>query len=120
MITIIEWNTRQQFESKKLAAEYFEIPIWLVNKSIANNSTVSYRKNGVNQPLTHKKYKFSESWGNSGVTRTLNPSKTIPFGKYKGKKPNEVPLGYLLWMFKKTECPRCVTDALKEVKNLLS
>ena len=71
MITIIEWNTRQQFESKKLAAEYFEIPIWLVNKSIANNSTVSYRKNGVNQPLTHKKYKFSESWGNSGKTKIL-------------------------------------------------
>jgi hypothetical protein len=42
MITIIEWNTRQQFESKKLASEYFKIPITLVNRSIKSNDSVKF------------------------------------------------------------------------------
>ena len=44
--------------------------------------------------------------------------KLMKNGKHKGKKPEDVPLGYLIWMYKKTDCPSCVLKALKEVKNL--
>jgi len=118
MITVIEWTRRQQFESKKLASEYFKIPVRLVDKSIANNSIVTYKHHNPDGSIVTKKYKFAESWGNSNVTRTIKASKEIPFGKYKGKKPSDVPLGYLIWMYKKTACPKCVVDALKEVEAL--
>jgi uncharacterized protein (DUF3820 family) len=118
MITIIEWRRRQQFESKKLASEYFKIPIWLINKSITNDEEVSYRVDKVNTPSQVKKYKFSQAYFQSGITKQLLIQTTIPFGKYKGKKPEDVPLGYLIWMYKKTDCPSCVLKALKEVKNL--
>lgn len=113
MITIIEWNTRQQFESKKLASEYFKIPITLVNKSIKTNQYVVSKNN--------KTYKFVESWSQGGPTRLLKTkrSNTLPFGKYKGKKPIDIPLGYLMWMYKQKNCPWCVKKALKEVKELV-
>ena len=65
-------------------------------------------------------YRFQESRIQTGTTKTLNVKTTdvIPFGKHKGKKPEDVPLGYLIWMYKKTDCPICVIKALKEVKNL--
>ena len=111
MITIIEWKSKQQFESKKLASEYFKIPVWLINKSITGRCQVSFEK---------KTYRFQESNNQNSTTRTLNvkSSDVIPFGKYKGKKPEDTPLGYLIWMYKKTDCPDCVVKALKEVKNL--
>lgn len=111
MITIVEWKRKQQFESKKLASEYFKIPVWLINKSIKGRCQVSYEKGT---------YRFQESRIQTGVTKTLNVKTTdvIPFGKHKGKKPEDVPLGYLIWMYKKTDCPSCVLKALKEVKNL--
>ena len=110
MITIVEWKSKQQFESKKLASEYYKIPVWLINKSIKGRCQVSYEKGT---------YRFQESRIQTGVTKTLNVKTTdvIPFGKYKGKKPEDVPLGYLIWMYKKTDCPSCVLKALKEVKN---
>lgn len=113
MITIIEWNTRQQFESKKLASEYFKIPITLVNRSIKSNENVTCKNN--------KTYKFSESWSQGGPTRILKTprSNTMPFGKYKGKNPMDVPLGYLLWMYKQKNCPWCVRKALRELKELV-
>jgi uncharacterized protein (DUF3820 family) len=119
MITIIEWRRRQQFESKKLASEYFKIPVWLINKSIANAEEVSYRIDKVNNPSEVRKYKFSQAYMQGGITKELPPQITIPFGKYKGKEPKEVPLGYLLWMYKKTDCPKVVLKALREVKILL-
>lgn len=111
MITIVEWKTKQQFESKKLASEYFKIPVLLINKSIKERCQVSYKKST---------YKFQESRIQTGVTKTIRVRTTgvIPFGKHKGKKPEDVPLGYLIWMYKKTDCPSCVLKALKEVKNL--
>lgn len=113
MITIIEWNSRQQFESKKLASEYFKIPVTLINKSIKLNVGVSCKNNKI--------YKFSESWSQGGPTRILKTprSNTMPFGKYKGKKPIDIPLGYLLWMYKQENCPWCVRKALKDIKELV-
>jgi uncharacterized protein (DUF3820 family) len=119
MITIIEWRRRQQFESKKLASEYFKIPVWLINKSIANGQEVSYRVDKANSPSHVRKYKFSQAYFQGGITKELPVQKTIPFGKYKGKEPKEVPLGYLLWMYKKTDCPLVVLKALREVKLLI-
>jgi len=111
MITIVEWKTKQQFESKKLASEYFKIPVWLINKSITGRCQVSYEKGT---------YRFQESRIQNSVTKILNVKKSevIPFGRHKGKKPEDVPLGYLIWMYKKTDCPSCVLKALKGVKNL--
>tara|TARA_R110001592_G_scaffold51221_2_gene157843 strand:+ start:2817 stop:3155 length:339 start_codon:yes stop_codon:yes gene_type:complete len=111
MITIVEWKSKQQFESKKLASEYFKIPIWLINKSIQGRCQVSYEKGT---------YRFQESRIQNSVTKILNVKKSevIPFGRHKGKKPEDVPLGYLIWMYKKTDCPDCVLKALKEVKSL--
>ena len=120
MITVIEWRRRQQFESKKLASEYFKIPIWLINKSIANNEEVSYRVDEVNTPSQVRKYKFSQAYFQGGATKELPIQTTIPFGKYKGKEPKEVPLGYLLWMYKKTDCPMVVLRALREVNKLMN
>ena len=93
MIAIIEWNSRQQFESKKLASEYFNIPITLVNKSIKTNKTVTCKNKKV--------YRFSESYDKGGTTTTLNIPRniTLPFGKYAGKDPVDVPLGYLMYNF---------------------
>ena len=43
MISITERKTGQQFESKKLASEYFKIPITVVNKSIDQGKEVEYK-----------------------------------------------------------------------------
>ena len=119
MITIIEWRRRQQFESKKLASEYFKIPVWLINKSIANGQEVEYRVDKANTASHVRKYKFSQAYMQGGATKELPEQTVIPFGKYKGKEPKEVPLGYLIWMYKKTDCPMVVLKALREVKLLI-
>ena len=113
MITIIEWNTKQQFESKKLACEYFKIPIALINKSIKLNETVTCKKN--------KRYKFSESKSQGGSTKILKISNSdkMPFGKYKGKNPMDIPLNYLIWIYKQKNCPLCVIKVLKNLKKLI-
>ena len=58
MITIIEWKTRQQFESKKLASEYFKIPISKVNKSIKEKTSVTHND---------RQYSFRNSWNQDPV-----------------------------------------------------
>ena len=113
MITIIEWNSRQQFESKKLASEYFKIPVTLIDKSLKLNKGVTCKNN--------KRYKFSKSWSQDGQSRILKTprSTTMPFGKYKGKNPKDIPLNYLVWMYKQENCPWCVKKALKDLKELI-
>tara|TARA_R110000796_G_scaffold66970_4_gene153906 strand:- start:884 stop:1222 length:339 start_codon:yes stop_codon:yes gene_type:complete len=109
MVTIIEWVTHQQFESKKLASEYFNIPITKINKSINQKTTIEYK---------NKYYTFRLSTDNEGQTRILKPSRKstqIKFGKYKGKEPSKVPLSYLLWMRENIKpCPSCVIKFLKD------
>ena len=43
----------------------------------------------------------------------------MPFGKYKGKNPKDIPLNYLVWMYKQENCPWCVKKALKDLKELI-
>ncbi len=108
MISIIEWKSRQQFESKKLASEYFKIPITKVNKSIKDKTTVTHN---------NKQFTFRMSWNQDGNTRMIKPDRrpTLSFGKYKGKKPKNIPLNYLIWVKKNVKpCPYCVKKFLKE------
>ena len=108
MITIIEWKTRQQFESKKLASEYFKIPISKVNKSIKEKTSITHND---------RQYSFRNSWNQEGNTRLLKPDNkpTLRFGKYKGKKPSQIPINYLIWISKNIKpCPACVKKFLKE------
>lgn len=104
MISITERKTGQQFESKKLASEYFRIPITVVNKSIDQGKEVEYKNN---------KYFFTKSRYDEGRTIVFKISKTLPFGKYKGKEPKDVPHNYLNWLSKQSFCPKCVTYYLK-------
>lgn len=120
MITVVERKSGQQFESKKLASEYFKIPLWLVNKSITGNVQVQYRHDIPNREPVIRKYFFVQKSYSDGGTKVFKRKPTMPFGKYKGKEPHQVPLGYLIWLAKKDNCPQCVLTALKEVKDLLS
>lgn len=108
MISIIEWKSRQQFESKKLASEYFKVPISKVNKSIKEKITISH---------DDRKFTFRSAWNQNGTTKTLKGDNkpTLSFGKYKGKRPKNIPINYLIWIRKNvTPCPYCVRKFLKE------
>lgn len=91
MIQVIELISGQSFESKKLAAEYFNIPITVVNASI---------KSGLKLELDNKEYKFENRKGiMDQVTAVVPPPKRFPFGKYKDQIIRKcMDLSYMKWL----------------------
>ena len=91
MIQVIELISGQSFESKKLAAEYFNIPITVVTASI---------KSGLKLELNKKEYKFEHRKGiMDRVTTVVPPPRRFPFGKYKDQIIRKcTDLSYLKWL----------------------
>lgn len=105
MISVTEWNSGQTFQSKKLASEYFKIPITLVTKSLKNKEEVETKRG--------KKLRFSHGYlrkGESSVHKAkTSDGKTFNFGRYKGKELRDIPTDYLKWVYQNvSRCPKFV------------
>jgi hypothetical protein len=94
MIKVTELISGQSFESMKLAAEYFNIPVSVVTASI---------KSGLKLELNNKEYKFVKRKAKMLTTSTsASPIKRFPFGKYKDQFIRKcTDLSYLKWLFEK-------------------
>jgi uncharacterized protein (DUF3820 family) len=44
-----------------------------------------------------------------------DPPPVMPFGKYKGRSPNEIPLGYLRWLLDNCHLPVDLWDEVQRV-----
>lgn len=105
MISVTEWNTGQTFQSKKLAAEYFKIPVSLITKSVKGKIEVQTKRG--------KKLKFSRGnlrRGESSVHKAkTSDGKTFNFGKYKETELRDIPTDYLMWVYQNvSRCPKFV------------
>ena len=91
MIAITELISGQSFESMKLTAEYFRIPLHMVQKSLKSEDSVE---------VNGRKYIFVyRTTAMKGRTMTPLPVKRFPFGKYKLKKISQcTDLQYMVWL----------------------
>ena len=91
MIKVTEIISGQSFESMKLAAEYFNIPVSVVTASI---------NSGLELELNKKKYKFVKRTAKMLTTTSAAPPiKKFPFGKYKNQFIKKcMDLSYLNWL----------------------
>ncbi len=116
MRSVVEWVSGQQFESKNLAAGYFQIPVSLINKSIKTGEEVVSKRG--------RRLKFANSL-KYGRTSTVLKSKTtdnktLNFGKHKHKQMRDIPTDYLQWVYDNvSRCPKCVEIELKKRKGEL-
>lgn len=116
MIKVTEVISGQSFESKKFAADYFNIPMKIVTATLKSNEVLEFNK---------KKYKFVQRQSKMGTSSTIAaPITTFPFGKYKGEIIKECnDLEYIMWLKEKKDINQRLKtqlsarfQALKELK----
>ena len=94
MIKVTELISGQSFESMKLAAEYFNIPVYIVTASIKSDLELEFDT---------KKYKFVHRTAKMlSTSTTAPPIRRFPFGKYKDQFIRKcMDLPYLNWLLSK-------------------
>jgi hypothetical protein len=117
MIAVTETISGQSFESIKLSAEYFKIPIATVLKSLKSEKHVE---------VNGRKYIFVyRTFSMKGATSTAGPMQRFPFGKYKNKKISQcTDLSYMIWLIEKPDVnirlKSAINRRIKELKDRLT